>query len=163
LNPLEESRAFQELVDQFGLTQEDVAKRVGKSRVAVTNSLRLLKLPKVVQEDVASGKYSSGHARALLAVEGVHEQLKLREWIVRAMPTVRHVEKKVQGFKGAAPKPKTKTELSAQITSIVQRLKETLGTKVTVSQDKKGGGKIVIDYYSWQDLDRMYRQITSAQ
>lgn len=163
LNPIEESRAYQELIDQFGLTQEDVAKRVGRSRVAVANSLRLLRLPRVVQEDVSSGKYSAGHARALLSVEGMHEQLKLREWIVRTMPTVRHIEKKVQGFKGEAAKPKTKNELSAQLTSIVQRLKESLGTKVAVSQDKKGGGKIVIDYYSWQDLDRLYRQITSAQ
>ncbi len=162
LNPLEESRAFQELIDQFGLTQEEVAKRVGRSRVAVANSLRLLRLPRVVQEDVAVGKYSAGHARAILAVEGVHTQLKLREWIVRATPTVRHVERKVQGIKGGETKTRTVTGLPAQISTIVQRMREALGTKVAVKQDKKGGGNIVIDFYSWQDLDRLYRQITSA-
>lgn len=161
LNPLEESHAYQELIDQFGLTQDNVAKRVGKSRVAVTNSLRLLKLPRVVQEDVASGKYSSGHARALLSIEGVHEQLKLREWIVRTTPTVRHVERRVQGLKNGNAKTKKK-DLPAQLSSIAQKMRESLGTKVGITQDRKGGGKIVIDYYSWQDLDRLYRQITSA-
>lgn len=163
LNPMEESRAYQELIDQFGLTQDNVAKRVGKSRVAVANSLRLLKLPRVVQEDVAQGKYSAGHARAILSVDGIHEQLKLREWIVRTTPTVRHIEKKVQGFKNGGTKTKTKSaELPAQVSTIAQRMRESLGTKVSIQQDKKGGGKIVIDYYSWQDLDRLYRQITST-
>jgi len=163
LNPLEESRAYQELIDQFGLTQDNVAKRIGKSRVAVTNSLRLLRLPRVVQEDVAQGKYSAGHARAILAVESIHEQLKLREWIVRTTPTVRHIEKKVQGFKNGTTKTKTNSaELPAQVSTIAQRMKETLGTKVAIQQEKNGGGKIVIDYYSWQDLDRLYRQITST-
>lgn len=163
LNPIEESRAYQELIDQFGLTQDTVAKRVGKSRVAVANSLRLLRLPRVVQEDVTQGKYSAGHARAILSVDGIHEQLKLREWIVRTTPTVRHIEKKVQGFKNGGTKTKTKSaELPAQVSTIAQRMRESLGTKVSIQQDKKGGGKVVIDYYSWQDLDRLYLQITST-
>lgn len=163
LNPLEESRAFQELVDQFGMTQEDVAKRVGKSRAAVTNSLRLLKLPTVVQEDVSAGRYSAGHARALLGAQGIHEQLKLREWIVRATPTVRGVERKVQGDRG--PKAGNKPEAPAlppQLQSIVERMRELLGTKVAITPNSKGGGKLVIDYYSWQDLDRIYIRLTGS-
>lgn len=163
LNPLEESRAYQELIDQFGLTQDNVAKRIGKSRVSVANSLRLLRLPRVVQDDVASGKYSAGHARAILAVDSIHEQLKLREWIVRTTPTVRHVERKVGSLKNVTVKTKPKgAELPAQLSTIVQRMRESLGTKVSILQNKKGGGKIAIDYYSWQDLDRLYRQITST-
>ncbi len=163
LNPLEESRAFQELIDQFGLTQDSVAKRVGRSRVAVANSLRLLRLPRVVQDDVASGKYSAGHARAILAVDSIHEQLKLREWIVRTTPTVRHVERKVGGLRNVPAKTKTAdTALPAQTSQIAQKMRESLGTKVSITQDKKGGGKISIDYYSWQDLDRLFRQITNG-
>jgi ParB family chromosome partitioning protein len=163
LNPLEEARAYAELLEQFHLTQDEVAKRVGKSRVAVANSLRLLKLPTVVQDDVASGRYSAGHARALLAAEGIHEQLKLREWIVKTTPTVRNVEHKVAGLKGNHKQPLAKTiNLPAQLSSIMERLRESLGTKVSVSLNRKGGGKLIIDYYSWQDLDRLYRKMAGT-
>jgi len=161
LNPLEEARAYAELLEQFHLTQEEVAKRVGKSRVAVANTLRLLKLPTVVQDDVASGRYSAGHARALLGAEGIHEQLKLREWIVKTTPTVRNVEHRVGNIKSNQKQSPAKTiNLPAQLSSIMERLCESLGTKVFVSQNRKGGGKLIIDYYSWQDLDRLYRKMT---
>jgi len=161
LNPLEESRAYQELIEQFGLTQDEVAKRVGKSRAAVANSVRLLQLPSVIQEDVACGRYSAGHARAVLVAEGIHEQLKLREWIVRTTPTVRAIERKVRGRRGDKSRPKS-TNQAPQISSITERLRESLGTKVNIVQDRKGGGKLVIDYYSWQDLDRLFRLLTGS-
>jgi len=159
LNPIEEARAYQELIDQFDYTQDEVAKQVGKSRVAVANSLRLLKLPRAIQEDVASGRYSAGHARAVLSVEGLHNQLKVRERIIRETPTVRDVEKMVQSYTGGAKKGVRKApKLSAQMNDVVENMKQALGTKVAVSPKGKGG-KLVIEYYSSQDLDRIYRRI----
>lgn len=156
LNPIEGARAYQELIEQFGYTQEEVAKKVGKSRVAVANSVRLLKLPQVVQEDVASGRYSAGHARAILAVEGIHAQLKLRERVLREMPTVRDVEKMVQSyFAGGIKRGRARKALSPQMNEITESLKQLLGTKVTLSP-KGEGGKIVIEYYSADDLSRIY-------
>lgn len=160
LNPMEEARAYQELITQFAYTQEDVAKKVGKSRAAVANSLRLLNLPKVVQDDVASGRYSAGHARAILSVEGLHEQLKLREKILRETPTVRDVEKMVQSYlSGARKSPRAKSETSSQINEIIEKMKGALGTKVELQQ-KGAGGRLIVEYYSSQDLDRIYRCIT---
>lgn len=162
LNPIEESTAYQELIDQFDLSQEDVAKKVGKSRASITNSLRLLKLPQVIKDDIASGRYSTGHARALLSTESIHEQLKLREWIVKTTPNVRSVERKVNDLKEGGRPKKTLETLPSQVTFIIDRMRETLGTKVSLSRNRKGGGKLVIDYYSWQDLDRLYRRLISS-
>lgn len=159
LNPLEEARAYQELISQFGHTQEEVAKRVGKSRVAVANSIRLLKLPQAIQEDVTSGRYSAGHARAILGLDNIHQQLKLRERIIRDMPTVRDVEKMVQsGAAGGIKRSRPCKAVSPQMNEIIERLKQSLGTKVQVQQ-KGDGGKIVIDYYSQDDLNRIYGKI----
>lgn len=160
LNPIEEARAFQELVDQFDCSQEDVAKRVGRSRAAVANSLRLLTLPRVVQEDVANGRYSAGHARAILGVKGLHEQLKLRERIIREVPTVRDVEKMVQSFRtGDKKSVRRAAPLSPQMNAVIEELKRTLGTKVALEQ-KGNGGRLIIEYYSGEDLNRVVRCIT---
>lgn len=160
LNPIEEARACQELIAQFGYTQEDVAKKLGKSRTAVTNSIRLLNLPRVVQDDVASGRYSAGHARAILAVEGIHEQLRLREKILAETPTVRDVEKIVQSYlSGARGKRGRLKEMSSQMNELIETMKTALGTKVSI-HTKGSGGKLVIEYYSVQDLDRIYRRFT---
>ncbi|MFH1830666.1 MAG: ParB/RepB/Spo0J family partition protein [Pseudomonadota bacterium] len=159
LNPIEEARAYQELINQFGYTQEDVAKKVGKSRVAVTNGIRLLNLPQVVQEDVASGRYSAGHARALLTVDGIHAQLKLRERILRDVPTVRDVEKIVQSYvSGGIKRSRTRKTLSPQMNELSDNLKLALETKVQI-MPRGNGGKIVIEYYSQEDLDRVYGKI----
>lgn len=160
LNPIEEARAYQELIGQFGCTQEDVAKKLGKSRTAVANSIRLLNLPRVVQDDVASGRYSAGHARAILAVEGIHEQLRLREKILEETPTVREVEKMVQSYlSGAKGKHGKKQGVHSQMNELVETMKTALGTKVSI-HTKGSGGKLVIEYYSVQDLDRIYRRLT---
>lgn len=159
LNPMEEARAYQELITQFGYTQEDVAKKLGKSRAAVANSIRLLNLPKVVQDDVASGRYSAGHARAILSVEGIHEQLKLREKILAETPTVRDVEKMVQSYlSGGKGRRIKKQELTSQMNELIETMKRSLGTKVSLHA-KGSGGRIVIEYYSVQDLDRIYRRL----
>ena len=159
LNPIEEARAFQELMDQFNHAQEDIAKKLGRSRASVTNTLRLLKLPRVVQEDVACGRYSAGHARAILGVEGLHEQLKLRERIIREVPTVRDVEKIVQKVKtGGKRGGRRRLRLDPQMVEITETMKQALGTKVSVLP-KGNGGKLVIEYYSTRDLDRIYKRI----
>lgn len=159
LNPIEEAQAYRELVEQFGHTQDDVAAKVGKSRVAVANSMRLLKLPKVIQDDVAGGRYSAGHARAMLAVESLHRQLKIRERVIREMPTVRDVEKMVQYYIGGGRKAtRLRERLPAQMNEIVETMKRTLGTKVQLVT-RGSGGRLIIEYYSDQDLDRIYRAI----
>jgi len=159
LNPIEEARAYEELIKQFGYTQEVVAKKLGKSRTAVANSTRLLKLPRVIQEDVASDRYSAGHARALLAIGSLHDQLKLRERILREMPTVRDVEKMVQSYNMNSKKSRRKGQvLTPQLTALVDGMKQALGTKVQITPSGNGG-RLVIEYYSAQDLDRIFRTI----
>jgi ParB family chromosome partitioning protein len=160
LNPIEEAHAYQELIAQFGYTQDEVAQKVGKSRVAVANGVRLLKLPQVVQDDVASGRYSAGHARALLSIDSVHAQMKMRERILRDTPTVRDVEKIVQSYSvGGMKRNRVRRALSPQMNEIVESLKQALGTKVQVIP-KGDGGKITIDYYSVEDFNRIYTTIS---
>lgn len=159
LNPIEEARAYQELISQFGHTQDDVAKKLGKSRVAVTNSIRLLKLPRIIQEDVVNERYSAGHARAMLSLSNLHDQLKFRERIMKEMPTVRDIEQMVQAYGiGGKKKGKKKSSLTPQIMDIAEKMKQILGTKVQIIQNSNGG-RVVIDYYSAQDLDRIFRTI----
>lgn len=167
LNPIEESRAFQELVDQYGYTQEEVAKKVGKSRTHVTNSLRLLKLPQAVQDDLAYGRYTAGHARALLALPNLHEQLKMREVIIKQIPSVRDIEEMVQErtstVGGMGKKKKPTQTLPPQVAALVGELTQALGTKVKLKARKNGTGQIIIDFYSAKDLDRVYRIITRGE
>lgn len=162
LNPIEEASAYEELIEQFGYTQEEVAKRLGKSRVGITNSLRLLKLPKVIRDDVAEGRYSAGHARALLSLSKLHDQLKMREKIMRETSTVRDVESMVQSYAFKNGKQKKKVSLTPQMTDVVEKLKQALGTKVQIMQ-KGSGGRVTIDYYSARDLDRIYKKIVDKQ
>jgi ParB family transcriptional regulator, chromosome partitioning protein len=159
LNPIEEARAFLELAEKFGSDHESIARKVGKSRSAISNSVRLLGLPHVIQEDVANGRYSAGHARAILGVEGIHAQLKIRERILRELPTVRDVEKMVQSLEpGGMKRTRRRTTLTPQTQQLADHLKQHLGTKVQI-EPKGNGGKIVIEYYAPEDLDRIYGMI----
>lgn len=164
LNAIEEANAIQELISQFNYTQEEAAARLGKSRVAVANSLRLLNLPKVIQEDVAAGRMSPGHARALLAVSSLTEQLKMRERILNAQLTVRDVEKMTQGIGASTTKTVNRsTPLTPQMKFVLDEVTKSLATKVRLEPDKeKKGGKIVIEYYTPQDLDRIYNIISKT-
>ena len=161
LNPIEEALAIKELIEQFAYTQEEAAKSLGKTRVSVANSLRLLNLPKLIQDDVSAGKISAGHARALLSVTNLQEQLQLREKILRSGLTVRDIEKMVQDIRTPVQKTKKITvPLTPQMKLIVDEMTRTLATKVRIEADReKKGGKVVIEYYSPQDLDRVYRAI----
>ncbi len=163
LNPIEEARALSELIDKFEYSQDDVAKKVGKSRSYVANSLRLLKLPQLIQNDLAAGSYSPGHARALLALPNSHEQLKFREHILKSIPTVRDVELMVQNRTLGGPRRRKRipAALSPQTAMLMGELVQSLGTKVRLKTRNNGSGQLIIDFYSAQDLDRIYRRIVA--
>ena len=157
LNPIEEAIAYKRLLTEFNLKQDEVAERVSKSRVAVTNSIRLLKLCDEVQQMVISDMISSGHARALIAVENPEEQYALAQKIFDEKLSVREVEKLVKNL-GKPTKVKVKEEntaLDAIYNDIEEKLKQRLSTKVTVSHKGKGAGKIEIEFYSNEDLERL--------
>ena len=161
LNPIEEAQAFKRLLTEFNLKQDEVAERVSKSRAAVTNSIRLLKLTDKVQQMVIDDMISTGHARALLAVEDPETQYVLAQQIFDQKPSVRDVEKLVKKL-NAPEKEKNKTEdktLQVIYQDIEDRLKQRLSTKVTVSSKGEGSGKIEIEFYNHEDLDRLLDMI----
>lgn len=151
LNPLETAEAFRKLMDDAGLTQNQLAVKVGKSRAAVANSLRLLALPDKVKSYIVAGKLSEGHARAILAVDGAMAQVQLAERIVRENLSVRSTEESARRSKRRKLIPKKK------IPAIVETenyLKQLMGTSVKISAGLKRG-KIVIEYYGDEDLERI--------
>jgi len=153
LNPIEEAEAYARLGDDFGLTQEQLAKRLGKSRVTITNTLRLLNLSAAVKQDLISGRLSAGHARALLGLESEKEIEVLRREIVKKGLSVRETEGKVRRQKTSAARPQTPPK-DIFIKDVEARLKRRLGTQVDIVP-QKNGGKLVIHYYSTDDLDRL--------
>ena len=157
LNPLEVARAYDQLQQQFHLTHEQIAERLGINRSTVTNTLRLLGLPREVQILVADGKISAGHARALLAVTSPQAQAKLAELVVDKGLSVRHLEKLVAphplGQEKQDPKPAPKVD--PNIRAAVVELERALGTRVKVVGSERRG-KIEISYFSAEDLSRIY-------
>ena len=156
LNPLEAAEAYKRLQDEFKLTQEDLAKRVGKERSTVTNFLRLLGLPKEVKHDLASGALSMGHAKALLSLERVRDQLQAAASIVKKGLSVREAEALAHALKN--PPKEKKARQSHELKSVEEKLKKSLGTKVSITSKSKGG-RIVIEYYSPDELDRILEKI----
>ncbi len=156
LNPIEEADAYAHLSDEFALTQEMIAKRVGKSRTAVTNTLRLLKLSRNIKEDLISGKISMGHARALLGLDNAGQREALRKEIFKQDLTVRQTESRVSRLKQPVPtKPVSLvSKKNIFIKDLAKELERRLGTKVDIKPAKKGG-KLVVTYYSDDDLDRI--------
>lgn len=164
LNPIEEARAYRNLIETIGLTQEMVAERVGKNRTVVTTCLRLLKLPKDIQQLVEDEKISAGHARALLMSSDVESQRRLASRIIEMSLSVRETEKAVKriGRNDGQTVDRTsiKSKKDANIKAAETKLKRYLGTQLQILPDGKGtGGKIEIEYYSESDLDRIYRLI----
>jgi len=158
LNAIEEAKAFQRLIDEFGFSQEEVAKAVGKDRATIANTVRLLGLPKRVKEMISQGELTMGHGRALLALAGEHTILKLANSILHRGLSVRETENTVARKKSPASRaaaPKTKEHKVMFFEEELQRL---LGTKVKIQHGKKRG-KIQIDYYSVEDLERIYNVI----
>lgn len=160
LNPIEEAQAYKRLLNEFHLKQDEVAERVSKSRTAVTNSMRLLKLCDEVQQMLIDDMISTGHARALLAVEDPEEQYALAQRIFDEKLSVREVEKLVKDIKKPEkPKKKEDETLKAIYSDIGEKLKQRLSTKVTVSAKGNGAGKIEIEFYNHDDLDRLLEMI----
>jgi len=160
LNPIEEAQAYKRLLTEFNLKQDEVAERVSKSRVAVTNSIRLLKLSDEVQQMVIDEMISTGHARALLAVDNPEEQYTLAQKIFDEKLSVRDVEKLVKNLhKPAKPKKLDDKTLQVIYQDIEEKLKQKLSTKVTVSSKGDGAGKIEIEFYNHDDLDRLLEMI----
>lgn len=160
LNPIEEAMAYKRLLEEFHLKQDEVAERVSKSRTAVTNSMRLLKLDERVQQMLVDEMISSGHARTLLGIEDPDEQYMLAQQIFDQKLSVRETEKlikKVQEQKQKPEKPKSpeKDTMSIIYQDLEQKLKNIMGTKVSILSKDSQKGKIEIEYYSKDELDRI--------
>lgn len=164
LNPIEEAMAFKKLLEEFNLKQDEVAERVSKSRTAVTNSMRLLKLDERVQEMIVDDMISTGHARAILAIDDKEQQYDLANKIFDEKLSVRETEKLVKEIKNPKkPKMKKKVENEFVYTDLENRMKEVMGTKVNISSKGNGKGKIEIEYYSDDELERMFEMIMSIR
>ena len=155
LNPLEAAEAYQRLIEEFGLTQEEVAQRVGRDRSSVANALRLLRLPRRIREDIAAGSLSEGHARALLGLERQADQLKARDLIVGKGLSVRATEALVRRLKRGdgkgAPRP---AAANPNLQALEEQLRQVLGTKVRIARTGPGG-TIEISFFSDEDLTRL--------
>ena len=161
LNPIEEAQAYKRLLTEFHLKQDEVAERVSKSRTAVTNSMRLLKLCDEVQKMVVDDMISTGHARALISIEDPEEQYLIAQKIFDEKLSVREVEKLVKDLHKPPKPPREENKtLQAIYQEISERLKQSLSTKVSVSAKQNGAGKIEIEFYNHEDPERLLERIT---
>jgi len=163
LNPLEEATAYRQLIEEFGLTQQQVARRVGKSRVAVSNTLRLLKASRPVQEALLADKISEGHARALLGLERVEAQEAALKTVLKRGLNVRQTEKLVRRLLGLRREEQRSARPPLPETRALEaRFREALGTKVSLTRSGEGG-RIVIYFYSEEELDALYERIVGRE
>jgi ParB family chromosome partitioning protein len=158
LNPLEEAEAYHQLTEEFGLSHDAVAARVGKSRVAVTNTLRLLGLSSKVKQALVNVKITEGHARALLALSSAKAQESALQTVINLSLNVRQAEELVRKLGGKKPAPKKKTGRNADVNDMEKRLRSSLGTKVTLRHGRKGG-TVLIHYYSDEELDALLKKL----
>ena len=158
LNPLEEAEAFQHLAKEFGLSHEAIAGRIGKSRVAVTNTLRLLEASAAVRQALAEETISEGHARALMALSSARAQEAALNTVLKLGLSVRQTEGLASKLGGHKPASKKKSGSSPNVTDIERRLRASLGTKVSLKHGKKGG-TLTIHYYSDEELNALVAQI----
>lgn len=164
LNPIEEAIAYKRLLDEFHLKQEEVAKRVAKSRTTVTNSLRLLKLDEKVQQMVIEEKLTSGHVRALLAIEDKNAQYNIAKKVYDEKLNVRDTEKLVKlVLSPKAPKVKKKLTHEEIYHDMEERMKEIFGSKVSIQRKSEHKGKIEIEYYSDEELERILDVMNTMQ
>jgi ParB family chromosome partitioning protein len=162
LNPLEEAAAYHQLVEEFDLTQEQVAERVGKSRVSVTNTLRLLRLPREAKQALADGTIREGHARALLGLEREEAQVAALGTVVAKGLSVRQTEELVRRLQALGPPEKASRSVTPEVRALEEEFRETLGTKVNLYQNQKGRGRLVIHFYSKEELQAIYDVIIGA-
>lgn len=166
LNPIEEAEAYRRLMNEFHFTQDDIAKKVGKSRPAIANTLRLLNLPQEVQQDLLGGTLTMGHARTLLSLHSPEEQKNIWKQVQQQNLSVRETEELVRKLNDPPsvpretkkPKPSPPIEKDANIIEMEDELQHTLGTKVTIKPNGTGG-KIEIEYYSTEEFERICEKI----
>jgi len=165
LNPIDEALAFKKLIDDFGYTQDVVAEKVSKSRVVITNSLRLLKLNGKVAQMLIDAKISTGHARALLGIADPEKQYVVAQRVFDERLSVRETEKLIKKLQTEKPEkitPKEQAKLEVIYHDLEEQLKTVIGTKVTIKQKGKNAGKIEIDYYSMDELERIMKLLKSV-
>ena len=162
LAPLETAEAYHVLSEEFNLSHEEIAERVGKSRVAVTNTLRLLKLPENIRAALASQKISEGHARALLQLPSPQAQTAVLQLILERELNVRQTEELVRKYGGERPPRRIFHPPSPEIQALEERLRKRLGTKVSLRHGKKGGS-LVIHYYSDEELNNLMAQLLNDE
>ncbi len=158
LNAVEKAHSYQRLVEEFNFSQEEIARTVGKDRATISNLLRILKLPAEILKGLSENKISEGHARALLSVEDVNAQMLLYLEAIQKGFSVREVEERAKVGASTAKKgtPKSKTKMrDPEILKLEEELRGVLGTKVVVENNRKNKGRVIIEYYSLDDLDRI--------
>ncbi|NUM48591.1 MAG: ParB/RepB/Spo0J family partition protein [Anaerolineales bacterium] len=158
LSPLESAEAYRHLADDFGLSQDAIAQRVGKSRVAVSNTMRLLKLPEKVRQTLAEGRITEGHARALLGLSTHQAQVAALHTVLKNNLTVRQTEELVRKLTGQKPDRAAKPALPAEIKELEEQLRAQLGTRVSLNHKRKGG-TLVIHYYSDEELNALAEKL----
>lgn len=160
LNPLEEALAYRQLMDEFGLTQEDVAKRVGKARSTVGNTVRLLDLPLEIQQAVNEGHLTEGHARPLLSLTAPEMQKEVMGTVMKLGLNVRQTEELVRKRLAVSkPSPRPQKRQPPELRALQEQFRQSLGTKVDVEKNPKGQGKIVIHFYSDEELQAIFETI----
>src|SRR5512138_2825221 len=159
LNPIEEAEAYQHLAREFRLSHETIASRVGKSRVAVTNTMRLLDASAAVKQALVDGRITEGHARALLTLNSAKAQEELLKKVIELDFSVRTTEMLARKYAGQKPATKKKSGQNADVADVERRLRSSLGTKVALKHGKKGG-TVTIYYYSDEDLDTLLEKLT---
>jgi ParB family transcriptional regulator, chromosome partitioning protein len=162
LNAIEEAHAFQRLIDEFGLSHDDIAHRVGRARSTITNTLRLLDLAPEVQAAVTSGAISEGHARAIGGFSDRAAQLAALATVTRRRLSVRQTEELVRRARNDQPRTRTRAAAPPDVDRLERGLREALATKVTLSTARRGG-RITIEYYTEEELERLYEQLTGAR
>ena len=160
LNPIEEARGYQQLADEFSMTQARIAERVGRDRATVANTMRLLRLPVVIQQAVSSGALTAGHARQLLAVKDEAEQIELARKVIEGEISVRKLEIMVRernfgSREGGKDKKQEKSGQDAYVDDLEARLRRAFSTQVRIRQARNGKGKIEIEFYSFEEFERL--------
>jgi len=163
LNPIEQARAYQYLLDKFHLTQERISEILGKARVTITNTLRLLNLPQEIQEEIRAGRISFAHGRALLEIEDANQQRRLVQQVIKEGLSVRELENLIKSSRPRGPKRKIGSGIrEPQVALMEEELQHSLATKVRISKRKKRG-HILIEFYSQEDLERIVNKLKGAR
>ena|SRR3990167_8472513 len=162
LNCIEESKAYARLIDEYDYTQDDIARRVGKDRSTIANSLRLLKLPQDIKDDLVTGRLTMGHARALLGIENRDLQLELRTHILKHQLSVRDAEALAQKFLGPRKILKVR-KIQPHLEAITAELCRLFGTKVRIHQRANKRGKVIIEFYNDEDMTRIVENLKGLQ